>query len=404
MSSHTPSGGSHVTEPRSRNCTASRAVTLPLTHPLTLPLTLALITASQACASIAPGLHFSEDAANDRATTNQPAVQPITPNLLVEQAEGRARAAAARAKDPSATTGPTQYEYRISPLDVLSVTVWEHPELTIPAGEFRAADLAGNPVLADGTIYYPHVGVIEVAGKTVGEVRQILTEKLRPVIERPQLDVRVVSFRGKRINVTGEVIQASTLALTDVPMRVQDAIAAARGLTADAWTRDVTLTRGGQAFRVDLQAFYEQGDASQNWLLQDGDTLHIPSRQQNKVFVLGEVRTPSSKVMAKGSMSLAEAIGDSSGFDPVTSNPGEIYVIRGGYNTPSIFKLDASSADALLLAVQFQLEPRDVVFVSSYALTDWNRVLQQLMPTVQGLWRTIDLTNRAASAVESMAK
>jgi polysaccharide export outer membrane protein len=96
-------------------------------------------------------------------------------------------------------------------------------------------------------------------------------------------------------------------------------------------------------------------------------------------------------------MSLAEAIGDSEGFDPLTSNPGEVYVIRGRYEAPRVFKLDASSADALLLAVQFQLEPLDVVYVSPYALTNWNRVMSQILPTIQGLWQTADLANRAAA-------
>ena len=111
----------------------------------------------------------------------------------------------------------------------------------------------------------------------------------------------------------------------------------------------------------------------------------------------GEVRQPSSKLMAKGRMSLAEAIGDSAGFDPVTSNPGAVYVIRGRYETPRVFKLDASSADALLLAVQFQLEPLDVVYVTPYKLTDWNRFVTQLLPTIQGIWQMADLANRSVN-------
>jgi polysaccharide export outer membrane protein len=95
-------------------------------------------------------------------------------------------------------------------------------------------------------------------------------------------------------------------------------------------------------------------------------------------------------------MSLAEAIGDSEGFDPLTSNPGAVYVLRGRYEQPAVFRLDASSAEALLLAVQFQLEPLDVVYVAPYKLTDWNRVMQQILPTIQGLWQATDMTYRAS--------
>jgi polysaccharide export outer membrane protein len=250
-------------------------------------------------------------------------------------------------------------------------------------------------------MFYPHVGVIPVAGKTIPEIRAVLTDRLRKVIENPQLDVRVVAFRGKRVQVTGDVVKPSTLPLTDVPMRVQDAIAAAGGLGPSAWSRSVTLTRGGRIHRLDLQALYDQGDASQNWLLQDGDALHVPSREENKVFVLGEVRQPSSRLMARGRMSLAEALGDSSGLDPVTSS-GEVWVFRGTYEKPRMYKLDARSADAMLLAVEFQLEPHDVVYVATYGLTSWNRVITQILPTVQGIWQLADIGNRGVTTIQEV--
>ncbi len=362
------------------------------------PLALAAVLAS-GCA-LSPGLHVSDVGEGARGAGSPVEVVNVTPKLLVEQAQERARAAASREKDPSAASAEP-YQYRVAPLDVLSVTVWDHPELTIPAGEFRAADIAGNPIAADGTMFYPHVGVLQVAGLTIAQIRDLLTTRLRKVIESPQLDVRVVSFRGKRVQVTGDVVKPSTLPVTDVPLRVQDAIAAAGGLTPNAWTRGVTLTRDGKVHRLDLQALYDQGDLSQNWLLRDGDVLHVPSREENKVYVMGEVRQPSSRVMARGRMSLAEALGDSNGLDP-TSASGELWVFRGSYERPRMFRLDAKSADALLLAVQFQLEPQDVVYVATYGLTNWNRVVTQILPTIQGVWQAADLANRGVTAVQGI--
>jgi polysaccharide export outer membrane protein len=351
------------------------------------------------CSLVGPGTRVSEGAITDRATAAQPVtLEAITPALLTAQAERRAGAVASRPHDPSeGKTGP--YLYRIAPHDVLSVTVWDHPELTIPAGEYRAAEVAGNVVQGDGTVFYPHVGVVEVTGRTLPEIRALFTARLKAWIENPQLDVRVVSYRGQKVQVTGEVVQPSTIPITDVPLRVQDAIAQARGLGPNAWPRGVSLTRNGLVHQLDLQATYAEGDLSQNWRLQDGDVLHVPTREQYKVFVLGEVRKPSSKVMARGNMSLAEALGDSEGFDPLTANAAAIYVFRGRYEAPHAYRLDASSADALLLAVQFQLEPLDVVYVGATRLTDWNRVVTQILPTIQGLWQSVDLGNRAATAV-----
>ena len=341
------------------------------------------------------GMTLSESAVRGRgedATPREPGVIEVTPKVLATLREEQQRAVARSRADPLASQAAV-YEYRIAPFDILGVTVWDHPELTIPAGEFRTPESTGNPVRADGTMFYPHVGNLKVAGRTVSEVRDLLTERLTRVIQRPQLDVRVVQFRGKKVQVTGEVVAPATIPVTDVPLRVQDAIAQARGLTPEADLSRVTLTRVGAVYELDLLALYERGDTNQNWLLIDGDVVNVPDRSRSKVFVLGEVRRPQSRPMVKGRMTLAEAIGDVEGIDQ-TAASGVIYVIRGDYERPRVYRVDASSADALLLAVQFPLRPADVIFVSTSALTRWGRVMSYILPTVQGLWQSYDIANR----------
>jgi polysaccharide export outer membrane protein len=362
---------------------------------------IAALASLQGC-FLAPAMRLDERSAvaRGRETTKDPSydIRLITPELLgklaAEQRPGR------REPDPAGPEGGS-YEYRIAPFDVLLVTVWDHPELTTPTGQFRSPEENGNRVKADGTMFYPYVGVIEVAGKTVAEVRDLLAQRLARVITNPQLDVRVAAFRGRRAQVTGEVVQPSAIPITDVPIRVQDAIAAARGLGPEADWSNVTLSRGGKVHRLDLGALYEGGDLSQNWLLQDGDVVHVGDRNRNKVFVLGEVRNPQSRLMVKGRMTLAEALHETGGLPPAIANVAKIFVFRGDYDAPSIFRLDAASPDAMLLATEFQLLPRDVVFVSTYRLSQWNRVVGQILPTIQGLWLAYDLAARSAETVRT---
>jgi polysaccharide export outer membrane protein len=232
------------------------------------------------------------------------------------------------------------------------------------------------------------VGFIKVGGKTVVEVQQDLTRALRAPIKTPQISVRVAAFRGKRVEVTGEVKAPQTVNLTDIPLRVSDAVVKAGGFVPESNPAAVTLNRGGKAIPLDLMSFYEDGDVKQNWLLMDGAVVHVGHAARSAVYVFGEVKKMGTRPMYRGRLSLAQALGDSVGFDFTTMRPA-VYVFRErAPGRPDIFRLDVSSADSLLLAAEFALQPRDVVFVATNDLARFNRVVGQIAPLVNIIWQT----------------
>ncbi len=283
----------------------------------------------------------------------------------------------------------TYTQYRVGPGDILNITVWEHPELTIPAGEFRSAETAGNIVGEDGNIYFPYAGVVRAAGRTVEEIREELTRKVSKFIERLQLDVRVASYRSQRVYVVGEVAKPGIQLVRDIPLTVLEAINSAGGVTELSDQRNITLTRDGKTFSINLLALYEGGDISQNVMLKHGDVLNVPDKNFNKVFVLGETGISGtgsarsrSLFMNKARMTLTEAISDAGGPDQTTSDPARVFVFRGGLGKPEIYHLDAKSPDALLLADRFPLQPRDVIYIDRAEGIRWNQIIAQIQPTI----------------------
>lgn len=277
-----------------------------------------------------------------------------------------------------------EYSYHVGPGDILNITVWDHPELTIPAGQYRDAVSAGRKVGPDGMLFYPFAGTVNVNGMTVQEIREVLTNKLSNYIENVQLDVMVADFQSQRVYVVGEVTKPGIYPVNDIPMSILEAVNRAGGFTERSDRRNLTLTRQNESSQIDLLSLYENGDASRNIQLEHGDVLYVPDRSNNKVFVLGEVNKPSSYLMENGRMTLAEALSDAGGVDQDSSNPANIFVIRAR-NDPSIFHLDASSPDALILADRFPLSMHDVVYVDTAKVVRWNRVISRILPTIQSL-------------------
>jgi polysaccharide export outer membrane protein len=225
--------------------------------------------------------------------------------------------------------------------------------------------------------------MVKADGMNIAALRDVLTERLSRYIQDPQLDVRVVAFRSKRVNVVGEVNKPGMLPISDIPMTVADAISLSGGLTQDAHKGGVNISRDNRVYEIDLKALYDFADSSQNLMLKHGDIVNVLDRSQQKVFVMGEVRNPGSVEIINGRLSLAAALGERGGVNQLSADPSGIFVVRGSNReNPEIFQLDAGFATGMLLAERFEMQAQDVVFVDTAGISQWNRVISQLLPSI----------------------
>jgi polysaccharide export outer membrane protein len=197
-------------------------------------------------------------------------------------------------------------DYIIGANDVLTVTVFDQPQLT---GRFI--------VQADGTFTFPLLGRVKAGGLTAQALETDMRNRLvqGSFLKQPQVSVSVEQYRSQQIFIMGEVRQPGPLQFTG-SMTIIEALARA-GSTTDHAGMDAIIVRspnGGpppdaaaieraqksndsNVIRVNLQTL-QQGALAKNVELRAGDTIFVPRAET--VFVSGEVRTAGEYVIRKG--------------------------------------------------------------------------------------------------------
>ncbi len=362
----------------------------------TLVLLASSLFISACSSSFAPGMPALTSGDTPKATQPKPGkdfkLVLINSNVIAKQKHISKKAITKRGR-PAGIGG---YEYRVGPQDILTITVWDHPELTIPAGEFRSPVAAGHKVGANGLFYFPYAGKVRAAGRTPSQIREVLEKKLAKFITKPQVGVTVAAYRSQQAYISGQVEKPGVLPINDVPLTVRDIIAKSGGLNEKA-SDYALLTHHKQKINIDLDALYRKGDNSQNYVLRGGDSLHIAEKDASeKVFVMGEVKNSGSVKFSRFGLSLAEALSEAGSIDEKTANPSGVFVVRQenlSDKKPTVYQLRMTSPHSMLLADKFVLRPRDIVYVTAAPVTRWNRVISQLLPSISVVTSTRSVTN-----------
>lgn len=340
-----------------------------------------------ACA--APGMKLRVRPSGPETTTRRDGLnvtlRPLNATAVQEQER--------RAKDPGSLTGLLEKgatPYHIGPQDILLITVWDHPEITLPLGQYRQDSAAGTVVDEAGNIFFPHVGKVNVAGLSSGMVRDKLASLLSKVLQNPQVDVKVIAFRSQKVYIGGEVRNPGVYPVTEVPLTLTEAVNNAGGFLPTADDSRIVLSRGNLTWTLNFQALMNKGNRVGQILLQDGDSLQVPNVRDAPVYMLGELLRPGTAPLIHGNLSLAQAIQESGGIQGQTADAHSIYVIRQGAlaNAVDVYHLDARNPTAMILADRFPLHPRDIVYVDKGTVVRWGQVLGLILPTYSGLLQT----------------
>jgi polysaccharide export outer membrane protein len=247
-------------------------------------------------------------------------------------------------------------------------------------------------------IQFPLLGTFKIAGLTENTAREEITRRLSKFLKDPQVTLRVQAYRAGRVYVDGEVRTPGLQAINDIPMTLPEAISRAGGFTTIADRATVVVTRKGVTTVINMPQLASLGVNPSRIMMAAGDMVHVGSRDDTKVYVMGEVTKPATLPLRNGRLTLNEALGEAGGVNATSGDPRQIYVVRSRSGdsasvadangsatptTPEIYHLDANSPTAYALAEGFELKSRDVVFVDPVPLVLWNRIVSLILPSAQ---------------------
>lgn len=342
---------------------------------------LTVLLAASGCA-YTPGQHLQlgDGWQSGQSDSEQPVVvRDISPKTILQLEQEK------KLTDqlPSELMAYSPSEYRIGPGDALLITVWDHPELTTPAGQF-ASDVNARTVRADGSLYYPYLGVVRAAGMTLEELRLSMSLRLSKFITSPQLDISISRFGSRRIFLSGAFIRNESQILTELPLSLAEALGKA-GINLDqADISGLKLRRGGKNYLINLDALARQGIDPEKIYLKNGDSLQLPYNDRKKVYVMGEVGSSKAITFKTETITLSDALGAVSGLRQESAKATSVYVIRSSEQAPAsgadVFRMNANSPVSWVMASRFNLIPGDVVFVDTAGVVRLNRLMSGLFP------------------------
>lgn len=159
--------------------------------------------------------------------------------------------------------------YQIGAGDVLQISVWREPDISVPTVVVRG----------DGRITIPLVKDIVAAGLTPGQLEQALAAKLQPFVQNADVAVMVREINSVRVYVVGAVKNEGAIRLHG-PLTALQAIAECGGTTEYAKRRKTYILRTVNGRRVRLAFDYDSvlrgQKIEQDIALKPNDTVVVP--------------------------------------------------------------------------------------------------------------------------------
>lgn len=262
--------------------------------------------------------------------------------------------------------------YRVGPGDDLKFNIF---------GEAGMNDLTAR-VDGAGYVQLPIIELVNVKGKTTRNIQKILKKKYSGNFINPWITVELANAESHPLFFLGEFKSAGVQYL-EHPRTLLEALALGGGLTPEAYLPGARLIRDNQMCVVDLHGLLKEGRFENNVYITSGDVLFAPRKDDMQVYVLGAVTKPQSVPFGTTGRTVLEALSMAQGPIRGKALLSEVRIIR----SYSAVQGELLIIDAQKMfdgqAVDYKLEPGDVLYVPQSKISDWNDAISLILPSLE---------------------
>lgn len=248
---------------------------------------------------------------------------------------------------------------------------------TGPGG--NVAVIPEQQVGSDGAISVPYAGRVPAAGRSPEDVQKTIEARLAAKALQPQALVIIKKSDANAVTVTGEVVAGAKIPLSPGGNRLLEVIAAAGGVKAPPHETFVRLSRGGITATIPFGQLVS--NPAEDVYAQPGDVLTIVRAPQT-FSVFGATGRNAEIPFDTARLTLGEALGKSQGLRDDLAKPEGVFLFRyepnsvvraldqpiGGGTTstvsPIVYRFNLRDGKSYLLAQEFPVENKDVIFVA----------------------------------------
>jgi polysaccharide biosynthesis/export protein len=354
--------------------------------------------------SVAGGL-FSEAPAPQLPTGSRPGTEPLAPESPRPPVETQAgptpetdQLLGAPNQPPGAPpeTPPSQAGQPLSG-NIPQVVPFPN-EATGTAVNQQSATIPDQQVAPDGAIVVPFAGQVPAAGRTPVEVQQTIETLLGSKALQPQALVIVKKSTANTVTVAGEVIPGARVPLSPGGDRLLQVIAAAGGAQALVHETFVRLSRDGVTATIPFERLVN--DPEEDIYARPGDVLTLVRIPQT-FSVFGATGRNDLITFDAEKLTLSEALAKSQGLRDELANPKGVFLFRyepaaivraldqpiatraADGTSPVAYRFDFSDANSYLIADQFPVRDKDIIFVADAGAVQAQKVFT-LLQTITG--------------------